>query len=190
MNRREFFTKGWAQAAANARKPREVRVARPPFALAEADFLGKCTSCCDCVSACPHDVIFQLGASHGIGLKGTPALDLLNKGCHLCDGWPCVAACEAGALVIEPPKDSEGLAEAAPPLPTLALARLEVETCIAYKGPECGACSDICPIDGALTWDGPKPVINADKCVGCALCRAACITEPKAIGIVLHDAAG
>lgn len=189
MNRREFFTKGWAQAAATARKPREVRVARPPFALAEADFLGKCTSCGDCVAACPHGVIFQLGASHGIGLKGTPALDLLNKGCHLCEDWPCVTACEEGALVIEAEEDTEDQPDIAPAPPRLARANVDTDTCIAYKGPECGACSDICPIDGALTWDGPKPMIDREKCVGCAQCRTACITEPKAITIMLLDTA-
>lgn len=38
-----------------------------------------------------------------------------------------------------------------------------------------------CPIEGALVWQDEKPKIDADLCVGCAMCREACIIEPKAV---------
>ena len=59
-------------------------------------------------------------------------------------------------------------------------------------GPECGACTDACPVEDALEWeDGIKPVVNGERCTGCALCREACILDPKAIKVSLdgelHD---
>jgi ferredoxin len=62
--------------------------------------------------------------------------------------------------------------------------RIDTETCLPYLGPECGACADSCPVPGALRWEGGlRPVIDDEICTGCALCRQACILDPKAIGI-------
>jgi NAD-dependent dihydropyrimidine dehydrogenase PreA subunit len=37
-------------------------------------------------------------------------------------------------------------------------------------------------VPGALRWtDGVRPVIDEDVCTGCALCREACILDPKAV---------
>ncbi len=179
LDRRELFTLGWRKAAGNAAARRSSRWIRPPHALPEAEFLIKCTGCGDCISACPHDVVFALPAGSGLRAETTPALDLLNRGCHMCDGWPCVAACEAGALV--PPDPVE---DAPPAHPRLALVEIDTDTCLAYLGPECGACAHACPVPGALEWEGGiRPVVNTDICTGCALCREACIVDPKAIKV-------
>ena len=113
---------------------------------------------------------------------GTPALDLLNKGCHLCDGWPCVKACEPGALRLP-----EETAEHPRGLPDLAAASINTETCLPYSGPECGACASSCPVPGALIWDTNKPRIDPQTCTGCGLCREACIVTPKAIDIQARE---
>lgn len=182
IKRRDFFKLGARKAAHLTYKAASARAAnraqnwiRPPFALAELDFLLACTRCDHCVEACPHDVLFTLPARLGIQVAGTPAMDLLAKGCHMCDGWPCVNACEPGALA---PAEPEA------PLPKLAGASIVTDNCLPYSGPECGACAHVCPVPGALEWDGGiRPMINQDLCTGCALCREACIVEPKAIAI-------
>ncbi len=182
MKRREFFKLGARKAAHVAYKTASARAAkrarnwiRPPFALDELDFLIACTRCDQCIEACPHDVLFTLPVRLGIEVAGTPAMDLLAKGCHMCDGWPCVSACEPAALAAPEPKA---------PRPKLARASIVTESCLPYSGPECGACAHACPVPGALEWvGGTKPVINQDLCTGCALCRQACIVEPKAIAI-------
>ena len=183
MKRREFFKAGMRRAASAVADAVEEGVEqraaswiRPPFAGRELDFLLRCTRCDDCVAACPHKVIFKLPSKLGIQVAGTPALDLANRGCHLCTDWPCVAACEANALQL--PESDE--AASAPP-PKLAVARIDESTCLPYAGPECGACAHACPVPGALTWQGPKPQIDQAICPGCALCREACITEPKSV---------
>ena len=195
MSRRDFFRRGVVRVAEaaleEARARAERRTAhwiRPPFAGDELDFLFKCTRCGDCIEACPHDVIFPLEARLGPRVVSTPALDLVNKACRLCEDWPCVAACEPGALEVPKPVDPEAegensLRDPAAPRPRLAVARIDRRLCLPYAGPECGACAHSCPVPGALVWDGPKPRINAASCVGCALCREACIVSPKAVSI-------
>jgi ferredoxin-type protein NapG len=187
MDRRSFFRSAIDKGGKTAVKVIDDSVnkqashwLRPPFAISELEFLLTCTRCNDCIEACPHDVIFSLSPHVGARAAGTPALDLLNKGCHLCEDWPCISVCTAKALVRPDPetdtKDAAGL-------PVLAKASIDTETCLPYSGPECGACIDSCPVDGALVLDMVKPVINHELCTGCALCRETCITEPKAINI-------
>ncbi len=184
MKRRDFFKLGarrTAQAVVGVLDERAERRAagwiRPPFARAELDFLLTCTRCDGCIEACPHGVLFALPARLGIQIAATPAMDLTNRGCHMCADWPCVATCEPGALVLP-----QAAADAPPARPKLASARIDTRSCLPYFGPECGACAHVCPVEGALHWtSGVKPVIDEDLCTGCALCREACITDPKSV---------
>ena len=185
MDRREFFSTGLQKAAETAVRLADESVTqrarhwlRPPYALPELEFLLACTRCDKCREACPHDVIFNLPARLGAQVVGTPAMDILNKGCHLCKDWPCVNACEPNALQLPVMAEDEGL-----PLPKLARAEINVSTCLPYLGPECGACKPACPVPGAMTWKMEKPEINPEICTGCGLCREACIVEPKAVNI-------
>lgn len=149
---------------------------RPPFALDELQFLLACTRCDACKGACPHGAITILSDRRGLKVAGTPVLDLLNKACHLCADWPCAAACKPGALKL--PSQEEGRPS---PLPQLADVRVDTHACLPYTGPECGACASSCPVPGALVWKQNRPSIETQNCAGCALCREACIVEPKAV---------
>jgi ferredoxin-type protein NapG len=210
FSRRQFFKRGVDKVASAGVKVIEQHVEaksrhwiRPPFAKPELDFLLACTRCSECIEACPHDVIFPLPVSRGAEVAATPAMDLLNKGCHLCEDWPCVNACADNALAFfddivnaeidsvdstsaesdqslqgDENSDSEKLFP-----PKLAVVAIDTERCLPYNGPECGACKGSCPVPGALLWRDEKPNIDQDVCVGCALCREVCIVEPKAIVI-------
>jgi len=184
MDRRSFFRSAIDKGGKNIVKAVDASVnkqashwLRPPFAINELEFLLACTRCNDCIDACPHDVIFSLSAKVGARAAGTPALDLLNKGCHLCEDWPCVIACKTKALNLPELEENEEDIS----LPILARASINSTLCLPFSGPECGACISSCPIDGTLTLDMVKPVINNELCTGCGLCRESCITEPKAI---------
>jgi len=196
MDRRDFFRVGLKKVTktvvneVDARvKKKAKRYIRPPYAISEVEFLLACTRCDDCVSACPHNVIFKLSASLGADVVGTPALDLLHKGCHLCEDWPCVNACTSEALAFpevdraEHEEVDEDIAEIVIPFPKLAKATLNEKTCLPFSGPECGACVPDCPVPGALILNSEKPYIIPDLCVGCGLCREVCILEDKAITI-------
>ncbi len=185
MNRRDLFKQAATKVARLAVKEASMRATvhatrwiRPPYALDELEFLLACTRCGECTHACPHEVIFPLSARLGAQVAATPALDLLDHGCRLCDDWPCVNACKSGAL--ELPEANDG--EAIPP-PRLATAAVNTVTCLAYLGPECGACASSCPCPGAMIWEQEKPRIDPETCTGCGMCREACIVEPKAIEI-------
>ena len=180
QERRNFFKLGLRKTTQTAVKGADILAKqqakhwiRPPYAMDELEFLLACTRCGACIAACPHQVIFNLPARRGAKIVNTPALDLLNKGCHLCSDWPCVQSCEPAALQLPETKE----------LPKLAIASIDQTNCLPYSGPECGACATSCQIPGALYWDGPKPRIDTNSCTGCALCRVACIVEPKAIEI-------
>ncbi len=198
MERRDFFLKGIqkithtvVEAAEDRVEKRATHWIRPPYAVDELDFLITCTRCDDCIKACPYDVIFPLAARLGPSVAATPALDVLNKGCHLCEDWPCVNACQPEALKI--PKiitasltsdHGKQPEEIEVPAPKMAMARIDMQTCLPYQGPECGACAASCPVSGALSFNMTKPEIDPDLCTGCGLCREVCITSPKAIEIV------
>ncbi|HED12601.1 MAG TPA: hypothetical protein ENI62_02940 [Gammaproteobacteria bacterium] len=186
MDRREFFKHGVSSLKKTVVEKVEKDVnaqaahwIRPPFACAEMEFLLSCSRCKACVEACPYGVIFLLPLRSGVKATGTPALDLLHKACHLCANWPCVSACKPAALYF--PDSEDGRPESQ--LPNLAVARVETALCLPFKGPECGACEGSCPVPGALLWKLGKPTIEAEHCVGCALCRLACVLEDKAISI-------
>lgn len=185
MDRRKFFTTIADNLAHSAVKIADDYVQkrarnwiRPPYALNELEFLLACTRCDKCIDACPHKVIFRLPARLGAQVVGTPAMDLLHKGCHLCDDWPCVNACEPGALKFFEEGEDHKI-----PLPKLAYAEIDTQRCLPYNGPECGACEPVCPVPGALKMDLTRPFIDPEVCTGCALCREACVVEDKAIHI-------
>ncbi len=194
MKRRDFFRLGVRKAAEITAQLANARVSlraegwlRPPFAASEPEFLANCTRCDKCIEACPHDVLFALPADKGPRAAGTPAMDLLNHGCHMCADWPCVGACEPDALRHPDPGEGPPPGQAPVPAPVpakFAEVRIDTSTCLPYLGPECGACADSCPVPGALVWQGGlRPVIDEETCTGCALCRQACILDPKAIKI-------
>lgn len=190
-SRRNFFRRAAGKAAGHVVEEADARLAarasrwiRPPWARPELEFILACTRCDACIAACPHKVLFPLPASYGPDVVLTPALDVLSGGCHLCEDWPCVVACEPAALRLPVSGQEEG--EAAPAglsrqFPKLARAEINTAECLPYQGPECGACEGSCPVPGALIWDEYRPRIDMAHCVGCGMCRTACIANPSAV---------
>lgn len=190
LSRRGFFQSGLKKSlkvgldiAEQKVEQQAKRWIRPPFAIDELAFISQCTRCDKCVSACPHDVIFPLPVKVGALAAHTPAMDLSNKACHLCEGWPCVSACEDNVLVL-PENGNDASNDTLQTLPK-AFAKIIInqDECIQFKDIDCGACRELCPVPEAFEWSMNRPIINTDICIGCSICREACITEPKAIEI-------
>lgn len=152
---------------------------RPPGAVAEPLFLALCTRCTDCSDACPASAIFRFNERASASLQNTPVMLPDSRACLMCDGFPCAAACEPRALV--PPTA---------PAWRLGAVRVDTTRCIAWLGPECGACQSSCPgTVGAISMQRWRPVVDEAACVGCGICIADCPTDPPAIVLLPLDAA-
>lgn len=82
--------------AAKDFKPKEGRL-RPPGAVPEEQYLSMCIKCGQCLQVCPYDSI-KLEDYDGKAGVGTAYIAPLERGCYLCEAFPCVLACPTGAL--------------------------------------------------------------------------------------------
>lgn len=70
---------------------------RPPGAVEEQRYLSMCIKCGQCLQVCPYDAI-KLEDIDGKAGVGTAYISPLERGCYLCEAFPCVLACPTGAL--------------------------------------------------------------------------------------------
>jgi NAD-dependent dihydropyrimidine dehydrogenase PreA subunit len=145
-------------------------VLRPPKAIEEHAFLAGCTRCNACVAACPPKAIV-LAPERFRAAAGTPMIDPHRQPCLLCDGLPCVQACEPGVLARDLPV-AMGRAAILPP------------QCLNRLGTTCTVCAERCPVPGALTMRGGMPVVDDATCTGCGVCHFACPAPTPAILIL------
>jgi len=85
-----------AIGAKYALKPTTERL-RPPAAVPEDEFLGLCIKCGQCLQVCPYDTIKLEDIDGKVGV-GMAYIEPRERGCYLCDAFPCVLACPSGAL--------------------------------------------------------------------------------------------
>lgn len=150
---RRRFLRG---AISELRKPVEA-APRPPWALAEADFLKNCTRCGECSKACPHLLI-----SPGEG--GYPVVSFAKDGCTLCGD--CARACAPRAL-----DRGEGR-------PAWSWKAVVDGRCLVVRQVACRVCVDACEA-GAISLSpvpgGPdEPKVSVEDCTGCGACIAPC----------------
>ena len=134
---------------------------RPPGAVAFDGFAESCTLCGDCAAACPAGAIV---------MDPDPRIDADDKGCRLCGGLPCVAACKTGALEAVDRGDV-----------SMGLAVWDPSRCVLMAGGQCDACRRACPVPGAIRIEEDYVEVDAEKCVGCGMCQSACPQDEKAI---------
>lgn len=133
---------------------------RPPWSVAESDFIASCTRCDACIEACKEANILYRGSG------GYPEISFAQTGCTFCGD--CLQSCETGALL------------AAHPAPSLAWdLRAQIKpNCLSSNGIVCRACGDACDtraIQFQLQTGGrATPAIDQTLCNGCGECFAVC----------------
>jgi len=77
-------------------KANELRL-RPPGAVEEDEFLKLCIKCGQCLQVCPYDSILLEDIDGGASV-GMAYINPHDRGCYLCEAFPCILACPTGAL--------------------------------------------------------------------------------------------
>lgn len=138
------------------RRSAEPARLRPPFALAEPDFLATCTRCDACLTACPEGIVRR-------DRDGLPMLDFSGGECSFCGD--CLAACEPEAL-----SRTHGR-------PWQATAAIGT-ACLALEGVVCRLCEEACEPRAirfaARVGAAPVPAVDHALCSGCGACVGAC----------------
>lgn len=130
---------------------------RPPGAVDESLFLGRCTRCQDCVKACPY------GAISLSKTDGSPVIFADQVPCYLCHDLPCASSCETGALVVPEGLDSVRMGTAV----------VSDRYCTASQG--CHACVSKCPMEAlSMEFSDMQLRVDDQRCVGCGVCEHVC----------------
>jgi ferredoxin-type protein NapF len=147
ISRRQFL-----RGDLSGRKPPQ----RPPWAMAEREFLTACTRCGECAPACPERIV--------VIEAGYPRIDFSRGGCTFCGA--CVQVCKPGALHREEGKTPWRIR------PVFG------ETCIARANAMCRSCGDACEATAIRfrprLGGAALPEVDGEKCTGCGACVAPC----------------
>lgn len=145
---------------------------RPPWALAEADFVALCSRCGECLDVCPEKI---LAKGHG----GFPQLDFALGECTFCGR--CAKACAHGALRYS--------AESGPWVLKAGIA----PSCLALRQVVCHTCGESCQ-GGAIRFRMSvgavaRPQVEPAVCTGCGACFGPCPVAAVTIGEIAAEAA-
>ena len=140
---------------------------RPPWAMAENEFVSRCDQCAECIAACPSQLIEA--DNHGF-----PRINFLKGECDFCTA--CARACGTGALAYH--DDPEQV--------VWSLAGSIEAECIAYQGVVCRTCGEHCEAAAIrfvpVVGRGLLPRVEVERCTGCGACVSVCPVKAIRIG--------
>ncbi len=144
----------------------------PPGVASEKQFLQTCTECYECVSFCPHEAL-RVCRDPENDFFGKPIIVPSEQPCFMCSDYPCISACQPGALQRAFAQKLNGVA------------RINKNLCLAYSGLFCRACVNACPLaNEAISVNAAgRPVVNEEICTGCGICEYQCPAEQPAIEV-------
>lgn len=149
-------------------------VIRPPASLKEHDFLNRCVRCGNCMKVCPTNGLQPVLMETGLEGMWTPRLAPDIGYCEF-NCTQCGNVCPTGAinkLTLEEKHKTK-----------LGTAVVDPNICIAWaENKQCLVCEEHCPVpDKAIKADVyiyGRPVVIAEKCVGCGICQTKCPVRP------------
>jgi len=169
------------RANASLRRSDAGRCIRPPGAIPETEFLGRCISCGACMKVCPTNAIQPCTLGDGFQRVYTPKIVPRIGGCEeKCHA--CGYVCPTGAL--------RKLSYEEKRFAKIGTAVIDRHRCLAWEqNKECLVCDEVCPYNAitamivqTTTGRFKVPVVNEDLCLGCGMCEQHCpITDQAAI---------
>ncbi len=144
---------------------------RPPWAIAESEFITRCTRCGACAQACSPGIVVP-------GAGGFPEVDFERGGCLFCG--ECARVCSPHALRI---------VAGGPPW---RLRAAVAAVCLGARGVVCGSCVDACDTQAIVlrthAGGAGMPQVDGHGCTGCGACMSVCpasaivVREPAVTG--------
>ncbi len=139
---------------------------RPPWAVRDDLFVSLCSSCDDCIGACPEKILLRAN-------NGLPIVNFSRAGCTFCAG--CLEVCNTGAL--QGGRTDPGHAWS-------HLVRFS-GNCLSVSGVICRVCGEHCDVRAIhfslMTRGRSFPELNSALCTGCGQCIVVC--PESAIGV-------
>jgi ferredoxin-type protein NapF len=137
-------------------RPGSAAPLRPPGAIPEPLFLDNCTSCGDCIAACPQGIVVR-------GSGDYPEIDFSRGECTFCEH--CISACAEDALQLAV-------------RPHFNIALQVHDSCLAQRQVVCQTCGDACSADAIRfrpqIGQVATPGVDAELCTGCGACVSVC----------------
>jgi len=154
---------------------------RPPGAVPEPLFRGKCVGCGECMKTCPTNTLQPAGLAAGLSGLMSPVI-VPRRG-------PCDPACAACGQVC-PTRAIRPLSLDEKRYAKVGTAYVIPHKCIAWEfGRPCLVCDEVCPY-GAVelkTVEGISvavPFVDETKCNGCGFCEYYCPVQARSAIVV------
>ena len=151
---------------------------RPPGALPEPDFLGRCIRCGQCMKVCPTNGLQPSWLSAGPEGVFSPVLAARRGPCEP-DCNACGAVCPTGAIRSLPLAEKQWA--------KMGTAVVLRDSCLAWaENRRCVVCEEVCPYGAIACVQAPGakvavPVVRAASCYGCGYCEQFCPVRVSAI---------
>jgi MauM/NapG family ferredoxin protein len=154
---------------------------RPPGAVPESDFLGRCVGCGLCLKVCPTNTLQPAGLAGGwAGLMSpriVPRLGPCEPACNACG-----QVCPTGAIRPLAPEEKTWA--------KIGTAFVLRHKCLAFEFDQsCLVCDEVCPYD-AIRLERMEnrhvavPLVDERRCSGCGLCHFHCPVRPASAIVV------